>query len=100
MFVVLLRFAENKASASILMEGHNEWLSRGFDDGVFVLAGSIQPASGGAIIARGVSAEELRLRVGADPFVTEGVVSVEVIEIAPGRVDERLAFLLDESEAG
>lgn len=100
MFVVLLRFADNKASAQALMPEHNEWLSRGFDDGVFVLAGSIQPAAGGAIIARGASAEELHARVEADPFVTEGVVSAEVIEVAPGKLDERLGFLLDGSEAG
>lgn len=98
MFVVLLRFAENKASAPALMQGHNEWLSRGFADGVFVLAGSIQPAAGGAIIAHDIEAEELRVRVDADPFVAEGVVSAEVIEITPGKVDERLGFLLDESK--
>lgn len=100
MFVVLLRFAENKTSAPALMERHNEWLSQGFADGVFVLAGSIRPAAGGAIIAHGIEEEELRLRVDADPFVAEGVVNAEVIEVAPGRVDERLAFLLDESKVG
>lgn len=99
LFVVLLRFAENAASAPALMHAHNEWLARGFEDGVFVLAGSIQPAEGGAIIAHGVSADELRLRVGADPFVGEGVVSTEIIEIAPGRADERLSLLLGQSEA-
>lgn len=99
MFVVLLRFAENKASAQALMEGHNEWLSRGFADGVFILAGSIRPGAGGAIIARGVPVEELRLRVEADPFVAEGVVNPEIIEISPGQADDRLGFLLDESQA-
>ncbi len=99
MFVVLLRFAENRASAPVLMQGHNEWLSHGFEDGVFVLAGSIQSAAGGAILAHGVTADELRARVETDPFVAEGVVSAEVIEIAPGKVDDRLVFLLDESKA-
>jgi hypothetical protein len=31
---------------------------------------------------------------GQDPFVAEGVVSAEILEIAPGRADERLKFLL------
>jgi hypothetical protein len=30
---------------------------------------------------------------GAAPFVAEGVVSAEILAIAPGRTDERLAFL-------
>jgi hypothetical protein len=29
----------------------------------------------------------------ADPFVVEGVVIPDIIEIAPGRTDSRLAFL-------
>ena len=37
MFVVLLRFSDNKDQASEFMEGHNAWIKRGFDDGVFLL---------------------------------------------------------------
>lgn len=98
MFVVLLRFSENKTFAHNLMDEHNDWLARGFADGTFVLAGSIHPAAGGAIIARGSSVRELQRRVDADPFVSKGVVSAEVIEITPGKVDDRLSFLLDESQ--
>lgn len=98
MLVALLRFAENKASAAALMDDHNTWLAQGFEDGVFALAGSIMPAEGGAIIAHGVSADELRQRLAADPFVAERVVTADVIEIAPRRAEERLAFLIDQHE--
>ena len=40
MFIVLLRFSDNKGRASQFMEGHKEWIKRGFDDGVFLLVGS------------------------------------------------------------
>jgi hypothetical protein len=30
-----------------------------------------------------------------DPFVAEGVVSAEIIEIAPAKTDERLNFLVE-----
>ena len=43
MFIVLLRFSQNKAQAAAFMDGHNEWLRQGFADGVFLLAGSLQP---------------------------------------------------------
>lgn len=99
MYVVLLRFAEGRSAAPTHLAGHNEWLERGFADGVFVLAGSIQPAQGGAIVAHGASAQDLQARVAADPFVSEGVVRAEIIEITPGRVDDRLAFLLGETTA-
>ena len=40
MFIVFLTFSE-KANTGQFMEGHKEWITRGFDDGVFLLAGSL-----------------------------------------------------------
>jgi uncharacterized protein YciI len=93
MFVVTLRFSTNKAQASELMEGHNAWIKRGFDDDIFLLTGSLQPSAGGAILAHNVSRANLEARVQEDPFVAKGVVSADILEIAPGRADDRLAFL-------
>ncbi len=95
MYIVLLKFADNKAKAGELMDGHNAWLGRGFDDGVFLLAGSLAGGQGGAIVAHGAARAELERRVAEDPFVAECVVRAELVEIAPARADERLGFLLD-----
>lgn len=95
MFVVLLRFSDNKGQASDFMDGHKEWIERGFADGVFLLVGSLRRNSGGGIVAHNTSLSDLQTRVNADPFVTENVVSAEILEIAPSRTDERLEFLLD-----
>lgn len=94
MFVVLLRFSDNKARAGEFMEGHKEWLKRGFDDGVFLLAGSLRPDLGGAVVAHGMSLSALESRVNADPFVAERVVAAEILEITPSKADARLSFLL------
>lgn len=92
MFVVLLRFAD-KSKAGPLMEGHKAWIKRGFDDGVFLLAGGIQPDLGGGIVAHNTTLAELQRRVGDDPFVAAKVVTAEILEIAPSRADDRLSFL-------
>lgn len=94
MFIVLLRFSDNRDRAGEFMPGHRDWLKRGFDDGVFLLAGTLQPGLGGGILAHGTSLPELRERVDDDPFVAENVVRAEIVEMAPARADERLAFLL------
>ena len=94
MFIVLLTFAGNKGQAGQFMAGHKAWLARGFDDGVFLLAGSLEPSSGGGILAHNTTLPELESRVQDDPFVAEAVVSAEIHEIAPGRADERLSFLV------
>jgi len=51
MFVVLLKFSDNKNKAGEFMEDHNQWIKSGFDDGVFILVGSLQPNLGGSVIA-------------------------------------------------
>ena len=95
MFIVLLKFSENKDQASQFMEGHKEWIKRGFDEGVFLLAGSLQPNMGGGILAQDASLSDLQSRVNEDPFVAENVVTAEIIEITPSITDERLEFLLE-----
>jgi uncharacterized protein YciI len=94
MYVVLLKFAENKSQAGDFMQDHNAWIKRGLDDGVFLLVGSLQPNLGGAILAHGLSLPDLQDRVDADPFVAHGIVKAEILEIKPGKADPRLAFLL------
>jgi uncharacterized protein YciI len=96
MFIVLLRFSNNKERAAQFMEGHKTWLKRGFDDGVFVLAGSLQPNSGGGILANNISSIALQERINSDPFVAENIVTAEILEISPSKTDERLKFLLEE----
>jgi len=77
------------------MDGHRGWLKRGFDDGVFLVAGSLQPNLGGAIVANNTSLPDLQGSVDDDPFLAENVVSAEILEISPAIADERLKFLLD-----
>lgn len=95
MFVVLLKFSVNKAGAKDYMEGHNAWIKQGFDDGIFLLVGSIEPGQGGTVLAHNISLTDLENRVNADPFVANDVVSAEIIEISPKKADEKLNFLLN-----
>jgi len=95
MFIVQLKFSDNKSNASQFMDGHNAWIKQGFDDGVFILVGSLQPNLGGGILAHETSLSDLQNRVNDDPFVAENVVSAEIIEITPAKADDRLKFLIE-----
>lgn len=92
MYLVLLRLADGSRISEHL-EGHKRWLQRGFDDTVFFLTGGIPQQGGGAILAAGLSAEDLRARLDDDPFVAQGVVTPEVVELETTMTDPRLAFL-------
>ncbi|MHA1525125.1 MAG: YciI family protein [Alphaproteobacteria bacterium] len=95
MFIVLLKFSKNKDQAGQFMEGHNGWIKRGFDEGVFLLAGGLQPKLGGGIIAHNTSLAQLEARVSRDPFVAQNVVAAEISEITPSKTDDRLKFLIE-----
>ena len=95
MFIVLLKFSDNKSQAGQFMAGHNEWIKRGFDDGIFLLVGSLQPNQGGGIMATNTSLPELQKRVSSDPFVEKNVVTAEIIEITPAKIDERLKHVFN-----
>lgn len=94
MFIVFLRFTENKSLASQFMDGHNQWIKQGFEEGIFLLVGGLQPNLGGSIIAHNTTLHELQSRVNEDPFVKEGVVTAEVFEVSPKKADARLNFLV------
>jgi len=95
MFIIQLKFSDNKSEAGQFMQGHKDWIKRGFDDGVFLMVGNLQPNLGGGIMAHNISLSDLQIRMKDDPFVAENIVSAEIIEITPSKADERLQFLLD-----
>jgi hypothetical protein len=45
------------------------------------------------VLVHNTSSFDLQNRLNDDPFVAENVVSDEILEIAPGQIDERLMFL-------
>ncbi len=94
MFIITLSFSDNKSQAGQFMHSHKAWIKCGFDEGVFLLAGSLQPNLGGAIVAHNTSLTDLQNRVNDDPFVFEDIVTAEILEISPSLVDDRLNFLL------
>jgi len=77
------------------MEAHNAWIKQGFDDGVFLMVGSLQPNLGGGILAHDTTLSELEEIVSNDPFVAENVVTAEIVEFTPAKADDRLKFLID-----
>ena len=94
MFIILLKFSSRKSDAPQFMEAHKQWLKRGFAEGAFLLAGSLEPDLGGGILAQSGSREDIDQRVQQDPFVAEDIVRAEIFELDPGMADERLQFLV------
>jgi uncharacterized protein YciI len=97
MFVVQLKFSTNKALAGEWMSAHKAWLQKGFDEGVFIAAGSLQGQQGGCVLALGFSKADLDQRLSEDPFVANDVVRAEVIDFTVSKADSRLSVLMEPS---
>lgn len=79
MFIILLRLAD-KTKPPLLMAEHNAWLQRGLENGLLLLAGTVQSAAGGALLAHGAMRDAIEAFVAQDPFVVEGVVAAEILD--------------------
>lgn len=93
MVVTFLKFADNRAAAHEFMAAHNDWIARGFADGVFLCVGSLPHAAGGVILAHQESRAAYDARIEADPFVVQGIVTAESHEFDPKRTVPDLDFL-------
>lgn len=95
MYIVFLKFGPNRGQASQWMTGHAQWLQQGIDDGVFLMAGSLDNAQGGAVLAVSGDRAALQHRIAQDPFVVHGVVTADIYSITPSRITPAMAALLN-----
>lgn len=100
LFIIFLRFGPRRAQAGQWMAAHKQWIQDGLADGSFLMAGSLDKAQGGVVIATGQDAGAIHARVAQDPFVVHDVVSAEVHAVAPSLMVEGLAALLQRNQAG
>jgi uncharacterized protein YciI len=80
MFLVLLRYKVPLEEVDANMKAHVTYLKKWYARGVFVVSGRRVPRTGGVILAKANSEDELRGILAEDPFVTEGVADFELIE--------------------
>lgn len=93
MYIILLRMTPHRDRAAAVSGQHKAWIERGIADGVFLLAGTLEPKLGGVILASGLSRAELDARIALDPFVEVGAVEPEVLSVTPSMLHERLRTL-------
>lgn len=99
MHIIFLRFGPNRSAAGQWMAEHVQWIQQGISDGVFLMAGSLDNAQGGVVLAANTDRTEVQDRVEQDPFVIHGVVTAEIHAVAPSRVAPGMVPLLDAAKA-
>jgi uncharacterized protein YciI len=85
-FVLLARYTKPAEEVDRLLDGHKAWIARHQQAGRILMTARQVPLTGGLILARGESVEEMRAMIAEDPFHASGAAEYEVLEFEPARV--------------
>ena len=91
MFVMLLHYLKPLPEVDRFVDEHRTFLERHYAAGDFLLSGRQQPRTGGVIIARAQTREQIEAIVREDPFHREQIARYEIVEFVPSLADARLA---------
>jgi len=91
--IVTLTYVAELDAVDAQMGAHVAWLKAAIDAGVLLIAGRQVPRVGGVLVFRGARAEVEALAA-TDPFVTSGVATFAVTEMAVSLAADGLAALL------
>ncbi len=95
MYLVLVNYLKPLSVIDALLPAHREFLEANYRAGLFLASGPREPRTGGVILARAGSREDLAKVLAQDPFVREGAAACEIIEFKATRAGKALAILLD-----
>lgn len=67
-----------------IIAAHRQFLQRGYDEGRFLLSGPSVPPTGGVLVARAESVEQLKLFLADEPFCKANLMRFsKIIEFEP-----------------
>ncbi len=94
MFIVSIEYKVELSEVEKHIEEHISFLKNYYEKGVFLLSGRKVPRTGGMILAKMSSKNELWDILKLDPFFTHELADYNITEIAPSMSCEELKFLI------
>ena len=80
MFILELTYTAPLDAIDAAMKAHMRWLNAQYAAGRFLMSGRKIPRDGGVIVATGSDRAEVEALAAQDPFVSQGLATVRVIE--------------------
>ncbi len=93
MFVILLNYIKPLSEVDRFVGEHRDFLERHYASGHFLLSGRKEPRTGGVILSKAETREEIESIVRNDPFNREKIAEYEIIEFLPSMATTHLANL-------
>ncbi|MBV1774600.1 GTP cyclohydrolase [Burkholderiaceae bacterium DAT-1] len=94
MFLVNFEFTSSLEQVDLFVSAHRAHLSKFYDSGELLLGGRKVPRTGGIILSRHHSIEDVKRVFDTDPMVCAGVAKYSLIEFQPVMMAEALTGLI------
>ena len=95
MFIIFVSYQKPLEEVDAHLAAHIAFLKENYAKGTFLASGRQNPRTGGIILARASSKQEIEALVTHDPFYVHRVATYTVTEFTPSMTAPELTFLAD-----
>lgn len=96
-FLIEITYTVPFSTLEPIVPEHRAFLQRGYDKGWLLLSGPMNPRTGGIVIARSPSQEDLQHFFAGDPYALRGFASYRFMEFEPVKYQPFLAEWIQEA---
>jgi uncharacterized protein YciI len=90
-FLVEITYTAPLTAIDAAVSAHRAFLQGGYDHGLLLMSGPMNPRSGGVVIARGESVEAIKAFFHNDPYQRQGLASYRIVEFTPVKHQPQIA---------
>ncbi len=90
MFIVSIEYTVKLSKIDQFIAEHIKFLNKYYERGYFLSSGPKVPRTGGVILAKADSKEQLRVVLAEDPFYQKNLASYEITEFSPNRCADNI----------
>lgn len=94
MFIIQLTYIKPLSEVDQVLEDHKQFLTKHYEEGVFLLSGRRHPRTGGIILATAENKAEIDKIIEEDPFYRHRLADYFITEFRPTMANEALQSLL------
>ncbi|MCB1140839.1 MAG: GTP cyclohydrolase [Leptospiraceae bacterium] len=89
-YIILLKYMKPIEEIDRLLAEHRNYLDSGYQKGILLMSGPLEPREGGVLVAKSSGLEEIREFCHQDPFYLNGCTDYHFIEFHPVKHREEL----------
>ncbi|AZB10304.1 GTP cyclohydrolase [Chryseobacterium sp. G0162] len=95
MFIISLTYKVPIENVERYIPEHNSFLQKHYDLGFFIASGRKEPRTGGIIICRAASKNEVEQIIKDDPFNIHQIADYDITEFIPSKYNENFKIFIE-----